>query len=94
MNINLSSPTNALMAAPWERKATVAGQEADAHGTEISQMSQKGDQVRLGTMPTLLEDHEVQGVLDETMTMISNDTYAALHAHSGLDASRVAALLA
>ncbi len=44
--------------------------------------------------PALIADEDVDAVMQETMSMISADPYAALHVHSGLDASRVAALLA
>ena len=43
--------------------------------------------------PNLLADDEVDGVLDDTMNMISQNPMSALSAHSGLSASRVAALL-
>ncbi len=42
----------------------------------------------------VLKDEEVEAVLQETVNSITNDPYSALHVHSGLDASRVAALLA
>ena len=41
----------------------------------------------------LLADDEVDGVLDDTMSMISQNPMDALSVHSGLSASRVAALL-
>ncbi len=44
--------------------------------------------------PTLLQDEDVDGVMQDTMHLITEDPYAALHVHEGLDASRVAALLA
>ncbi len=44
--------------------------------------------------PMLIADEDVESVLQETTQMISDDPYAALHVHSGLDAARVAALLA
>ena len=43
--------------------------------------------------PNLLADDEVDGVLDDTMSMISQNPMDALSVHSGLSASRVAALL-
>ena len=43
--------------------------------------------------PILLADDEVDGVLDDTMSMISQNPMDALSVHSGLSASRVAALL-
>lgn len=41
----------------------------------------------------LLADDEVDGVLDDTMSMISQNPMNALSVHSGLSASRVASLL-
>ena len=41
----------------------------------------------------LLADDEVDGVLDDTMSMISQNPMDALSVHSGLSASRVASLL-
>lgn len=43
--------------------------------------------------PNLLADDEVDGVLNDTMGMISQDPMSALSVHSGLSASRVASLL-
>lgn len=43
--------------------------------------------------PELLADEEVEGVLNETISMIGNDSAAALSVHSGLTESRVFALL-
>lgn len=43
--------------------------------------------------PNLLADDEVDGVLDDTMNMISQNPMDALSVHSGLSASRVASLL-
>ena len=43
--------------------------------------------------PWLLPDDEVDGVLDATMNMISQDNLAALSVHGGLSQSRVFALL-
>ena len=43
--------------------------------------------------PNLLADDEVDGVLDDTMSMISQNPMDALSVHSGLSASRVASLL-
>ena len=41
----------------------------------------------------LLADDEVDGVLDDTMSMISQNPMDALSVHNGLSASRVASLL-
>ena len=43
--------------------------------------------------PNLLADDEVDGVLDDTMSMISQNPMDALSVHGGLSASRVASLL-
>lgn len=54
--------------------------------------AQSRDVVSLSA-PDLLADDEVDGVLDNTMSMISQNPMNALSVHSGLSASRVAALL-
>lgn len=43
--------------------------------------------------PQILADDEVEGVLNETISMIANDNASALSVHSGLSESRVFALL-
>ena len=43
--------------------------------------------------PDLLADEDVDGVLNDTMGMISQNPMAALSVHGGLSASRVASLL-
>jgi len=43
--------------------------------------------------PELLADEDVEGVLNETISMIGSDSAAALSVHSGLTQSRVFALL-
>ena len=43
--------------------------------------------------PNLLADDEVDGVLNDTMGMISQNPMGALSVHGGLSASRVNALL-
>lgn len=45
------------------------------------------------SVPSLLEDDEVDGVLDDTLNMIAQDNVAALSVHGGLSESRVFALL-
>ena len=50
------------------------------------------DVVNLST-PKLLEDHEVDSVMDDTLTMIAQDNVAALSVHGGLSQSRVYGLL-
>ena len=54
--------------------------------------SPTGDVVSLSA-PNLLADDEVDGVLADTMGMISQNPMGALSVHGGLSASRVAALL-
>jgi len=43
--------------------------------------------------PNLLADDEVDGVLEDTMSMISQNPMNALSVHGGLSANRVASLL-
>lgn len=43
--------------------------------------------------PSLLADDEVDGVLDDAISMIGRDSAAALSVHGGLSESRVFALL-
>lgn len=43
--------------------------------------------------PNLIPDEEVENVLNETISMIGSDSAAALSVHSGLNESRVFALL-
>lgn len=43
--------------------------------------------------PNLIPDEEVEGVLNDTISMIGSDSAAALSVHSGLTESRVFALL-
>lgn len=43
--------------------------------------------------PSLLRDDEVEGVLDDTLSMIAEDNAGALAVHGGLSESRVFALL-
>ena len=43
--------------------------------------------------PQILADEEVEGVFNETLDMIAQDSTAALSVHSGLTESRVFALL-
>lgn len=43
--------------------------------------------------PSLLRDDEVEGVLDDTLSMIAQDNVAALSVHGGLSENRVFALL-
>ena len=45
------------------------------------------------SMPALLSDDEVEDVMGETLQMIGDDSVGALSVHSGLNESRVFALL-
>ncbi len=78
------------IAALWEKghRQTPLGQD---------EAIKQEDSVRISNFPqsaTLLSDEEADVVLQETTDSIQNDPYNAMLAHSGLDASRVAALLA
>ncbi len=91
MNISSNINQGLVSSSMWEAGIS-KGREMES--TELSATT---DQVNLSASaqnPTLLEDHEVEGVLEDTMGMIGDDPYAALHVHGGLDAARVAALLA
>lgn len=44
-------------------------------------------------MPELIADEDVDGVLNETISMIGSDNAGALSVHSGLNQARVFALL-
>ncbi len=68
---------------------------APAHPVNASDAVVDSVQTRQASKePTLIPDEDVDRVLAETIQYIFDDPYAALHVHSGLDASRVAALLA
>ena len=63
--------------------------EKDSHDAA---MKTTGDKVDVRA-PELIPDEEVENVLNETISMIGNDSAAALSVHSGLTESRVFALL-
>ncbi|MBR3663664.1 MAG: hypothetical protein IKN64_03310 [Desulfovibrio sp.] len=50
------------------------------------------DIVNLSSLPEMT-DEEVEGLMQETIQMIGNDSVSALSVHSGLDTNRVFALL-
>ena len=80
MKISGITPTNTF-AFPALEKDEAADQAATPH-----------DVVSLNA-PDLLSDDEVDGVLNDTISMIAQDSVGALSVHSGLSASRVASLL-
>lgn len=80
MKISGLTPTPAFAFPTAEKEETTAA------------TSPTGDIVSLSA-PNLLADDEVDGVLGDTMGMISQDPMSALSVHSGLSASRVASLL-
>lgn len=89
MNISLNTEnTLSPLLSAWERTAA----SSDATG-----LSARGDVVDLmsqNRQARLLDDAEVEGTLASTLGMIGADPYSALSVHGGLDAARVAALLA
>ncbi len=87
-----SSNANGLsgIAVLWEQN------QRQTQATQEDTIKQE-DSVRVSHFPqnaTLLSDAESEVVLQETMDSIKSDPYEAMFVHSGLDASRVAALLA
>jgi hypothetical protein len=58
----------------------------------VSSAAPSQDVVDIRSM-NLLDDDEVDGVLSDTIGMISQDSVGALSVHGGLTASRVASLL-
>lgn len=91
MNISLNT-TNTMspLLSAWERNA------ASTESADTAVRRSRGDMVDLvsqNNQARLLDDSEVDDTLAATMSMIGSDPYSALSVHSGLDASRVAALL-
>lgn len=72
----------------WERAAQVGPLAMDQAAQSI------GDTLSLRRPARLLDDEEATTTLEETLWMIRDSAYDALGAHSGLDAGRVATLLA
>ncbi len=91
MEITGSNASNvSAMATLWEQGHRQAPVSQD------STIKQE-DSVRISSFPqsaTLLSDDEVDTVLQDTMNSITSEPHEAMFVHSGLDASRVAALLA
>ena len=93
MNISLNS-NNSLspLLSAWERNQPSSSAAAATAAPET------GDMVHVRPQPRpearLLDDSEVDAVLQSTVDMIGGDIFGAMSAHSGLDAGRVAALLA
>ena len=50
------------------------------------------DSISLSALPDLSDD-EIEGLMEETIQMISDDAVGALSVHNGLDSNRVFALL-
>ena len=93
MNISLATNnTMSPLVSSWERSFSAS--QPVAQDAAMINNDASGDMVSVRPQARLLEDSEVEGVLDSTLSMISNDIFGALGVHSGLDASRVAALLA
>ena len=65
-----------------------------SQGQEVPTVQQEGDVVSVRPAARLLEDDEWEGVLADSVSMIGANPMEAMQAHSGLDAARVAALLA
>ncbi len=96
MNISSNVNNGLVHTSTWDN-GTMAQTQAKGREAETAELADITDHVNVSTSghtPTLLEDHEVEAILQDTLETIGNDPYAALHVHSGLDASRVAALLA
>ncbi len=91
---NISTITGSTQAVHWE---ILHSANTEPRQTQSAVATAPQDSVVVnsvgGVQPTLIADEDVDAVMDETISMIAHDPYAALHAHSGLDASRVAALL-
>lgn len=61
-------------------------------GANVDNIKNPGDIVDIKA-PNILVDEEVEGVYNDTLSMIAGDHAAALSAHAGLSESRVFALL-
>ncbi len=93
---NISNISGNLGTMQWD---TVKNAHTEPRQTQSEELQNlPGDSVQVNANahmePTLIADEDVEAVMNETMNMIVEDPYSALHVHSGLDASRVAALLA
>ncbi len=90
---NISGGMNVIHWDTMKSSTEAQNQQGTAHSVPTDVVDSV--QMRAASMePTLIADEDVDSVLEQTTQMISDDPYAALHVHSGLDASRVAALLA
>ncbi len=91
----ISAVSGNANAVQWE---VINSTNAESRQAQQAESYMQNDSVVVSSTayaePTLIADEDVDAVMDETLSMIADDPYAALHAHSGLDASRVAALLA
>ncbi len=90
---NITGNMNTMQWEPILPAQTEPRQTQSAHSQDLPT-----DSVHVNAMthvePALIADEDLDAVMQETTSMITADPYAALHVHSGLDASRVAALLA
>ncbi len=98
---NISNFNSGIQGLQWEvvNYPHHEAARSETRPEQSSSYSAQGDSVHMSNNvntqePTLLLDEEVDAVMEETTYLITQDPYAALHAHEGLDASRVAALLA
>lgn len=91
--MNIPSPLNSPLLAPqgglpvWERGAPSSAPAAPTS-------ADGGDVISLSRSARLLDDSEVEGILSQTIGMITGNPADAMSAHSGFDPARVAALLA
>ncbi len=96
--MNTTNILNNTSATQWETIKPVQTEPRQLQSAPPAEAPVQSDSVNVNTIgnvqPTLLADEDVEAVMEETLSMIAEDPYAALHVHSGLDAARVAALLA
>ncbi len=96
MNINTST-TNGMPAVPplWEQTpATYVENSMENPQPQEDTVRVSGSVNGNLQEARLLDDEEAEVVFEETISMLGGDRNEALNVHSGLDAARVAALLA
>ncbi len=101
---NISNVNNGIQSLQWEVVTSPHGELNRSESRQEQNSAQpinSIDSVHVSSgapayahEPILLQDEDVDGVMQDTTYLITEDPYAALHVHEGLDASRVAALLA
>lgn len=94
MNI-VSTPSTSTAGTAWEYPS--GARQDELTGSSSSAYTSQGDQVRFNSNyaeATFLDDTEVESVLEDSMRYITGNPESAMYAHQGLDASRVAMLLA